>query len=445
MPTTYTNRLGQSKILQGEEQDNWDDLQRQDADRLEERLSTQYAGNPNGNVAGYWVGQFCYDTTNGRPYICTAATAVAATSVWVSLAIVIGALIRLTEAKSANYTALAADSSKIFLCTGTFTLALTVAATLGNGWNVGIVNEGSGDITIDPNGSETVDGAVTLVVKPGESLELICNGILFKTTGLNVLEIRKSLAAQSGIAASVSSSQNDWAPTGIADASAIRISATGTFNITGISGGRTGRLLFLINGGTNKVIFKHEDVASLAANRFNLSARDAVLSPGAILAALYDAVSSRWRLMGEHAAGMPRFSARIMAAQSISHATDTVVNYDTEEEDSHGAYDAGTSRFTPQVAGTYLFGAFLQIDSLVNNKSMTITVRKNGLDYKAMKIVNGDSAAANTGIEIVGIIQMNGSTDYMDVVVSHQHGSARNTISTPTTNQFWANYVGPTI
>ena len=88
--------------------------------------------------------------------------------------------------KSATYTAVAGDRSKVIRGTATATLNLTAAATLGDGWYVRVFADG-GDITVDPNGSETIDGSATLVIQDGESALIVCNGTAFFTDGLIAL------------------------------------------------------------------------------------------------------------------------------------------------------------------------------------------------------------------------------------------------------------------
>jgi len=53
-------------------------------------------------------------------------------------------------------TLIESDYGKIIFLSGTFTLAITAAATLGSGWYCDVMNSGTGTITIDPNGSETI-------------------------------------------------------------------------------------------------------------------------------------------------------------------------------------------------------------------------------------------------------------------------------------------------
>lgn len=86
--------------------------------------------------------------------------------------------------KTANYTVVAGDSRYLIDATsGTWTLSLTAAATLGAGFTFKLRNSGTGVITIDPNASETIDGSTTINVYSGEDFEIVCNGSNFKTVG----------------------------------------------------------------------------------------------------------------------------------------------------------------------------------------------------------------------------------------------------------------------
>lgn len=75
------------------------------------------------------------------------------------------------------------DVGRMIIATSTFTQTFTAAATLGDGWWVLYRNDGTGVITLDPNASETIDGATTITLQPGEACLIFCNGTLFKTFG----------------------------------------------------------------------------------------------------------------------------------------------------------------------------------------------------------------------------------------------------------------------
>ena len=93
-----------------------------------------------------------------------------------------GYLTMVRRAISVADTAIASDSGKHLVCTGAFTLSASASATLGNGWWCYVSNSGTGNITIDPNAAETVDGQTTGILYPGFVMLLQCNGsALFAT------------------------------------------------------------------------------------------------------------------------------------------------------------------------------------------------------------------------------------------------------------------------
>ena len=80
-------------------------------------------------------------------------------------------------------TVIATDVGNIIDATsGTFTLAFTAAATLANGaWGL-IWNTGTGEVTLNPDGAETIDGLTTFILYPGEKRMWHCDGSGFRTT-----------------------------------------------------------------------------------------------------------------------------------------------------------------------------------------------------------------------------------------------------------------------
>lgn len=77
-----------------------------------------------------------------------------------------------------SYTPAKADHNQFWRCTGAVTLNLTAAATLTDGWCLWVRANG-GAVTIDPNSTELIDGASTLVLADGQSALIVCTGTAF--------------------------------------------------------------------------------------------------------------------------------------------------------------------------------------------------------------------------------------------------------------------------
>lgn len=95
----------------------------------------------------------------------------------------LGSLGGVVSTRSANYTVTASDRGAAIACSGTFTLALTSAATLGPGFLFAVINSGTGIITVDPDGVETLDGRPSLQIQPNSSAVLISTGSAWYTVG----------------------------------------------------------------------------------------------------------------------------------------------------------------------------------------------------------------------------------------------------------------------
>lgn len=71
-----------------------------------------------------------------------------------------------TITRTSNTMIVKSDNGKMFLITsGTFNQTFDACATLGSGWSCWINAVSSGTITADPNGSETIDGATTGILR----------------------------------------------------------------------------------------------------------------------------------------------------------------------------------------------------------------------------------------------------------------------------------------
>ena len=98
--------------------------------------------------------------------------------------------------------------------------------------------------------------------------------------------------------AQIGANQDDYAPTSLGWSTVLRLSTDASRDITGITGGASGRILFLFNVGGFNVVLKN-DVTSTAANRFLFPA-DITLAPNEGIGLMYDATSSRWRCFGRY-------------------------------------------------------------------------------------------------------------------------------------------------
>lgn len=101
--------------------------------------------------------------------------------------------------------------------------------------------------------------------------------------------------------AQITANTNDYAPTGLATASTLRLSTDALRDLTGLTGGSDGRLMIVHNVGSNALVLKNESASSTAANRFALGGADVTLAASQSVTLQYDSTSSRWRMA--HTAG----------------------------------------------------------------------------------------------------------------------------------------------
>lgn len=86
---------------------------------------------------------------------------------------------------NSDYTLGAADRSSAYIWTGGIgTLTLPAASVVANNWFVSVRNSGSGNLTVDAAGADTINGDSTLVLRPGDSCTINCDGTSFYTVGL---------------------------------------------------------------------------------------------------------------------------------------------------------------------------------------------------------------------------------------------------------------------
>ncbi len=179
---------------------------------------------------------------------------------------------------------------------------------------------------------------------------------------------------------------DNWAPTGLSTAAVIRASTDASRNLTGLTGGATGRIIVLANIGAFDLVLKH-DVTSTAANRF-LCANDAdlTLQKDATAVLVYDNTSARWRVTGVASAG-----------GSTSFGTPAT---------SYGTPAAGAASTAIRTDATISKPADTDL-SLVDETTQNATTARHGflkkLDNSATNFMNGQGNWAAPGVSSAGL------------------------------------------
>jgi hypothetical protein len=82
--------------------------------------------------------------------------------------------------KATGATAGLTDHNQIWRCTADLTITLAAAATLTSGWCLHVLADG-GNVTVDGDSSETIDGALTVIIPNGRFTTIYCTGSALHT------------------------------------------------------------------------------------------------------------------------------------------------------------------------------------------------------------------------------------------------------------------------
>jgi hypothetical protein len=114
---------------------------------------------------------------------------------------------------------------------------------------------------------------------------------------------------------------------------------------------------------------------------------------------------------GVGGANTPAFAAYAPSDQdSLSSGTWTKLTMDAEFFDSDGKYDTSNYRFTPTVAGKYMFGAQIYADATNTNEESSLAFYKNGTRF----LYKEESADNINTQQLTGVITLD-SDDYVEL------------------------------
>ncbi len=113
---------------------------------------------------------------------------------------------------------------------------------------------------------------------------------------------------------------------------------------------------------------------------------------------------------GASPTNVPAFSAHKNGTNqtSVPSNTFTKITFSTKTLDTMSSFDTGTGRYTPPVAGNYLFRASMRCGS-GSTTTCFVAIYKNGVNIFHNGGVYGDAVATASGI-----VSMNGTTDYVE-------------------------------
>lgn len=130
-------------------------------------------------------------------------------------------------------------------------------------------------------------------------------------------------------------------------------------------------------------------------------------------------------------------------SQTITTGTATKIQFDTEITDLASTFDSTTNyRHTPGTAGYYLYTTTLNMTDIKDGGRVIGYMRKNGSNIAFTKAYSSASTA-DPSVTMTIIASMNGSTDYLEVYIEHDHGSDRSLTGLSYVCYLQGYYLGP--
>ena len=129
-------------------------------------------------------------------------------------------------------------------------------------------------------------------------------------------------------------------------------------------------------------------------------------------------LSSKTVTLANNMTNAPAFEAYLSSDQNVSDGANVKFNANTEVFDTDNCYDNSTNyRFTPTVAGKYLVYADLRISNSTGSQlyQAYTYIYKNGSNYASSEHDPQDTRSTTQNLPVQAIIDMNGSSDYVEI------------------------------
>lgn len=170
--------------------------------------------------------------------------------------------------------------------------------------------------------------------------------------------------------------------------------------------------------------------ASASATSASTSSSTATTSKNAAAASATAAAASAAAAAASGVNG-PSFCVTKAGTQSVSNGVDTLITFDTVNVDSGSYFSTSTGKYTPLTSGKYCFLFQGQFSGLADNIGCTFTIKKNGTVISQTTSKSTGNLATVCGTASI-IVNMNGSTDYVQAYAEQDDSGALNMGGTPT-------------
>ena len=140
----------------------------------------------------------------------------------------------------------------------------------------------------------------------------------------------------------------------------------------------------------------------------------------------------------------PAFQALLSADQTLTDDVITKVQFNTEDLDTDNCYDNSTNyRFTPTIAGKYFVYSGLELKGGSGNtlEYVILDIKKNDTTNN-IRIINNpaDNQAAGIVNYASSIIDMNGSTDFIEIYATITVSSGSGIVEGGSRNSYFGAY-----